>query len=291
MVNLDRLHGINMAQLYGMDIRSDIELSQFIEDNFRDRRLFLSQLHPTGFLCAEIARQVIAQLGIVPADDPQLRETLEEVEATHGIGDIDAPIHPGIVEHFGLDWARGLQYRYFDEGFYDHDTFVRRYIRFTNVPEYFPARAMMNRSNWAEAERLLRLSIAKSPGSARFHACLGRVLCQQDRWPEAGEAFSTAIALDGGRDGYHGDLARVQLRSDPTTALHSIDAALAMKPADPELCETRLEICRALGNADAIARAEADLEQARDGQRWPPFLEPTGAIYGRYWLPKDGSGF
>ena len=108
---------------------------------------------------------------------------------------------------------------------------MRRYIRFTNVPEYFPARAMMNRSNWTEAERLLRLSIAKSPGSARFHACLGRVLCQQDRWPEAGEAFSTAIALDGGRDGYHGDLARVQLRSDPAAALR----AFGFDPSHPRV--------------------------------------------------------
>jgi len=289
LIDLDRLHGINLAQLDGIDLQSDIPLTAFIEDNFKEKRLFLSQMHPTGYLCAEIARQVIAQLGLVSDDDLQLQETLDDVEATHGIGDIDAPIHPGIVEHFGLDWARGLKYRYFDEGHYDHDTLVMRYIRFTNVAAYFPARAMMNRGDWCEAEKLLRESIEKSPESARFHAFLGEVLFKQDRLDEAEETYKTAIALDCGKDGFHVDLAKVQLRRDPEAALQTIDKAT--QPSDLEACEIKLEICSRLGNAVAVSQAEADVALAREQHRWPPFLEPTGAIYGRYWLPKDGSGF
>lgn len=291
LVDLDRLHGINLAQLDGIDLQSDIALTGFIENNFREKRLFLSQLHPTGPLSAEIARQIVGQLDLVKEDDPQLLETLDEVEAMHGIGDIDAPIHPGIADHFGLEWARGLTFRYFDEGHYDHDTFVKRYIRFTNVPEYFPARALMNQKNWCEAELLLRKSIEKSPESPRFHACLGQTLYKQGRLEEAERTYETAIALDCGKDGYYADLAKVQLHRDPRAALKSIDKAAETQTPSLEISEIRLAICNKLAEPCAISSAEADVATARERHRWPPFLEPTGAIYGRYWLPEGGSGF
>ncbi|MBL4719570.1 MAG: hypothetical protein JKY20_00345 [Alphaproteobacteria bacterium] len=293
LVNIDRLHSINMAQLHAMDDDADIALAPFIEQNFAKQRLFLSHLHPTGVLCAEIARQIVAALGLVDANDPQLQETLNEVEAVHGVGGFDAPIHPGIVEHFGLEWARDLRYRYYDEGYFDHDEFLKRYIRFKSVPEYFAAKALINSANWAQAEKYLRVSIGKSPRSARFHGCLGETLFKLGRLEEAEKTYSMAVAYDKDDDkgGFYIGLARAQLPMDSASALQSIDAALELQPDNLEARELRLKICVTLGETSAIVSAESDAARARDIAHWPPFLEKTGAIHGRYWLPEGGSGF
>lgn len=126
-VDLDRLHQLTMAKIRALDLESDIRVAGYVERNFAAKRLFLMQIHPNGPMLRHLCEGVFEALGLL--DAPAVAR-LGEIEEREGIGGYDAPVHPDIVEHFGLAWARGLTYRHYSAGCFDYDTFIKRYIRF-----------------------------------------------------------------------------------------------------------------------------------------------------------------
>lgn len=147
---------------------------------------------------------------------------------------------------------------------------------------------LIERGRFAEAEGLLRTSLAKEPDEAGLYLHLSRVLCRLDRPKEAQDAARRAIGLEpdwalphevlaeaflassnlkeaeqavnaatsiGGEDAdLHSLLARIHLeRQRPATALEHANAGLAMDP-DHETCRFFRTI--ALGRLDRHEEAD-----------------------------------
>jgi len=127
IVDLDRLHRLTMSKIRTLDRDCDVAMGDYIDRNFSDKQLFLMQIHPNGPILRHLCEGVMRCLGLPEA---MTRPRLEEIERSRGIGSYDAPIHPEIVEHFDLKWARGLKYRHYSAGEFIYEDFIRRYIRF-----------------------------------------------------------------------------------------------------------------------------------------------------------------
>jgi len=76
-----------------------ISLTDFIEENWRARQLFLSPNHPEKSLLLAIADAVLENLGLGRLP-PSLRSVF-----TPDYPDFELPIHPQVGAHFGLSFA------------------------------------------------------------------------------------------------------------------------------------------------------------------------------------------
>lgn len=170
-VDLDRLHQLTMSKIRGLDRDGDFSFGDFIDQNFSSKRLFLMQIHPTGHMVRELCAQVTAALEVPEEATAPL---LQGIEGWRGIGGYDAPIHPDIAEHFGLQWAHGLLYRHHSEGYFSYSDFIRRYIRLEWTPTYYIGMQLASEGQLVAAEALLAEAVASNP-SEDFVAGLRQV--------------------------------------------------------------------------------------------------------------------
>jgi hypothetical protein len=170
-VDLDRLHDLTMLKIRRLDRESDVVVGNFIESSFTSKRLFLVQIHPAGPMLRHFYEETFRCLDLKPPP-----ERPAELEASRGIGSYDAPIHPDIVEHFGLTWAQGLKYRHYAEGHFSYEEFIRRYIRFEwTMLFYLGVHLAQDNSRLLEAEVLLNEAALRPNAPARFFQELGKV--------------------------------------------------------------------------------------------------------------------
>jgi hypothetical protein len=189
-VDLDRLHELTLAKIRGLDRDSDVTVGDFIEHNFSTLPLFRVQVHPAGPLLRYLCEEVFRALDLSGAIS---QERLDELQNFRGLGKYDAPIHPEIIEHFGLDWARNLSHCHFAEGYFSYDEFIRRYIRFDWTPLIYIGVHLAAKELLLEAEAVLAEAARRqrAPSSA-FHA-LGNVR-QRLGWADAARAAFVAAA-------------------------------------------------------------------------------------------------
>lgn len=191
-VDLDRFHELTLRKLRALDRDSDISFADFIESRFTTQRLFLMYLHPAGPPLRRLCEEAFRLLDVPPEETAG---RLAQIEAGRGIGSYDAPIHPEIVEHFGLSWAKGLKYRHHDEGEFEHDEFIRRYIRFEYTPEYYLGLQCGQNGEHAQAVLHLRDAVLKPNAPARHFEAYGRACAKVGRADLARAAFARALAL------------------------------------------------------------------------------------------------
>jgi tetratricopeptide (TPR) repeat protein len=261
-VDLDRLHRLSLSKLRKLDQESDVTIGDIVEAGFTRERLFVMQLHPTGAMFARLLRRLLDALGT--PHTPDTTRLLDAIARWPGIGNYDAPIHPQIAEHFGLQWADGVRYRYFEEGSFDFESCIRRYIAFEHIREFAFAAELERLGDLVHAEAALRRGIEHHPKIAALHLRLGLLLEKQDRLGEAAQALSRATRLrhDGAR--FHRHLARVLRR---TGALPIAYASAATAVAlDGERLESVVELAEtlaALGRADEAAAAHRQADALR----------------------------
>src|SRR5579863_8535833 len=118
------------------------------------------QIHPAGPMCRHLCSEIFAALDIV---ERAASDILADIEGWRGVGSYDAPIHPEIIDHFGLGWAGDLKYRQHAEGCFTHDEFVRRYIRLEWTPAYYRGVHLAAQNRLREAEGLLIEAVAVNP--------------------------------------------------------------------------------------------------------------------------------
>lgn len=270
IVDLDRLHRLTMSKIRKLDRDSDVAVGDMIDAAFTQERLFAMQLHPTGALLARLLRGLIATLGAAP-DAPNTTRLLDAIARWPGPGNYDAPIHPQIAEQFGLQWVNGMRYRYFEEGYFDFESCIRRYIAFEHIREFAFAAELEQRGDLVHAEAALRRGIELHPNAPNLHMRLGLLLEKQDRLAEAARALTRSTRLNHGNAVAQRHLARVLRRAG---ALPMAYAAAATSVAlDGERLEAAVELAEclaALGRPDdaAAAHRQADVLRACFGD--PP---------------------
>jgi hypothetical protein len=113
MPDLDAAMTATIASCRAMDARTDIKLADFIEAEFRHRRLFLTPTAPAPDLIRELALRLLALPAIEALGHPaQLAAELDKVMEGYAGTRMELPIGPRVGRHFGLEWwSEGMTYR------------------------------------------------------------------------------------------------------------------------------------------------------------------------------------
>lgn len=140
MIELDRWYEICMDDLRAVDDSADMQLVDEIEQSLTDKRLFVTIDHSTDYLMNRIIQRVLEFEFGSSALTIHLPSPTGE-----GMGEIEIPIHPTLIDHFHLKWAsKDMKYHYEGQDF-TFDEYLRHYIAFElphrarTVLDYLPA--------------------------------------------------------------------------------------------------------------------------------------------------------
>lgn len=155
---LDRLHAINAAKARQIDDMSDFGLWDQIESGVHTMR---TANHPGGNLMAHVLERIVERL---PLEDRDYALKLARARADGiGIQSLDAPIHPDIAKHFGLDWAKDRRWTFWHEGDFTFEQHLLRLYDYGHNATYWAAREAIKRKE--DATALLAQAIEELPGS------------------------------------------------------------------------------------------------------------------------------
>jgi Flp pilus assembly protein TadD len=254
--NIDRLYELSMDRQRERDALSDFGVADEIVRRFRQEQLFLTPDHLALPMFKLLARHVFARLGV---DEALIEESLRAVRLTP-FPWTEAPLHPGIIKHFGLEWAsEDKTYPFWYEGSYSFRESVLRYLDYRWNRELQIALASQDLdhqqrvavfdralavSPWSlhgwlslsdnlvalgrleEAEGAARRGVAVDPEAPEGHATLARVLAAKNDLPGAEKAARRAIELFPREAQFHVGLAAVLNKAG-----RSIEAAAAVREA------------------------------------------------------------
>lgn len=192
---LDRLRALNDAKMKQIDKMASFPIADYVAANVTDVQLFRTMNHPSGPLMAEIMRRILALLPFV-TDQTAVQYRLEEAAGGPGIQDVDAPIHPQIVRHFGLSWAERDQYRFWDEGSYSFAEHLVRLYRMECNPKIAHALALLRTGDVEAARRLTEEAVSEVPRSAAWRAQLADICLRQEDLDGALTHFRTAWSIE-----------------------------------------------------------------------------------------------
>lgn len=255
IVNLDRFAEMSLAELRFNDRQSDLAIAPFIEGTFRARKLFGTVNHPTLLMLQQIYLGVTAALlgTSVPENPPP------PADAAEVLGSEETPLHPQIIAHFKLQWARpGLRWRY-RSAFLTLDEYLRAYGAFQPIPlgdspGLYLARAQQAfaLNDFAEAQRLLLEGVARFPQVAQLLQYLGVLLVRQGKLLEAEKVIRYALTQHPNVAGLYYDLGAVLARRGfAAEAAKLFQETLRREPAHKEAraalssFETRMRATRA----------------------------------------------
>jgi hypothetical protein len=104
--NLDRFATLEYARLRARDEKCEVKFADFVIENFRDTNLFWCVNHPTLPALTELCHRLVAAVNersMVPFK-ASIAETVAKLDPEGPLGFLHVPIHPAVVEHFGLRW-------------------------------------------------------------------------------------------------------------------------------------------------------------------------------------------
>lgn len=206
--HLDRMTELYLDRQRERDAATGFAIAGEIEKGFRIERMFLTAEHPDARLFGIVAAQLFAQMA-VPAD---VTANALETLIRSPFPPTELPLHPGVIDHFGLTFATPeTRYRFLDEGLFTFAEYVLRYMRYENNPVLRTAVYMAGRE--APAITLARIDegLNVSPASPTGLRVKGAMLDRLGRHQDALPCFRAAIALDPDDPDGHIDLGRSQM--------------------------------------------------------------------------------
>jgi len=114
LVQLDRMHAFEAREMFRREAGCDIRIAAMVLARFRRERLFHSALHPAAPLLAHVMAQLLGHPAVAAlADGTFDAQLLAVTPGLEGIfADAQAPVHPAVAAHFGLQWwSPSLPYR------------------------------------------------------------------------------------------------------------------------------------------------------------------------------------
>ena len=101
IVDLDARRSSEIEAWRELDGLTDVPLAGLIEANLRSVRLFHSVFAPTNLILRQIVDGLIRSFGL---SDETARASAKIFEAGEIMGP-EYPVHPGVIAHYGLEWA------------------------------------------------------------------------------------------------------------------------------------------------------------------------------------------
>jgi hypothetical protein len=177
MFRLDRLKTLHDAKARQIDARASFPIGDYIDANMGRAALFRTMNHPTGAFMAEIMRRILAHLPFA-TDHAAASYRLGLAAAGPGIQGFDAAIDPRIVRHFGLTWAAGDRYRFWEEGLYSFAEYLVRLHRMQCCLKAPEALRLQRGGDAQGALRLMEEVVAEVPRSAHYRVRLAELHAQ-----------------------------------------------------------------------------------------------------------------
>lgn len=268
LFRVDRLREINLAKLRGMDAKSDFGIAGLIERELASTQLFSTANHPSGPMMAYLLEGIVERAGAIITDGAMAAHKIEQRRAGKGIQDVEAPVHPEIAAHFGLEWARDKRFRFWDEGVFTFDEWLLRLYDYSYCAPYQDALDRIRAKDYEGAEPLLRQAVDELPEAVAMRQTLAGVLSRRglvdeivDQWATIYRQAPTGKNLDA----YYGALAR-RSRAKARAFIDALD----------EVPEDAIAVRLALfADPDPEVRRKAGPEET---------LTRTFASHPRYWM-------
>jgi Flp pilus assembly protein TadD len=190
---IDRLMEMHLDKQRQRDEATGIRSADFIAENFRRERLFLTTGHPNLPLFRIVAGQVFAALG-VPAS---LAETALKSLRVPPYPPDEAPIHPALAAHFGLEFAdAATRYRFLHEGRFTFAEYAARYMRYAWDSDLEEGISLAHRGDNARAVALLEPRLQRYPHSVTGWRAYALALNGLSRFKQAHDALDRAAEID-----------------------------------------------------------------------------------------------
>lgn len=178
---LDRLHAINAAKARQIDDMADFGLWDRMEGGVHTMR---TANHPGGGLMAHVLERVVERL---PLEDRDHALKLARARGDGiGIQNLDAPIHPDIAAHFGLDWAKNRRWTFWHEGDFTFEQHLLRLYDYSHNATYWAAREALK--NKQDATALLAQAVEELPASVEVLKAYIAELARAKRRAEVAQA-------------------------------------------------------------------------------------------------------
>jgi tetratricopeptide (TPR) repeat protein len=216
---VERMAEINLDNQRRRDQVTGIDCVDYIIDNYRHEKLFMTRGHPNLGLFKRIAAQVYERLGVPHS---LIDAALRSMRTVLFLPD-EAPIHPAIAAALGLRFVTpDSRYQFRNEGRFTFEEYVRRYVANTWEPALAEGIKLTYGGESARAVPMLEQALLRCPGSVAG-------------WQTLGLAHSII-----GR---------------PDAAQAALDRAAGLDPADPATPRLRAEAWRRAGDGPAAIRA------------------------------------
>ena len=244
IVPLERFARMTLAELRHNDRQSDVAVTPAIEADLRDHKLFGTVNHPTYHMLRVIGDGVLAQLTHGEVAAPAAPANAKEV-----MGAEEVPLHPQIIEHFGLRWTTPQHRWRYRSKFLDLDAYLHSYAAWEPIAIAEPPQLWLERArqadgeqDHAEAERILLEAIARFPTLTPFLQYLGVLRLRRSAYEEAEQVFRYGLQSHPNHAPFHHQLGVALAQQGlPVPAIASLRSALAL---DPGLKEAAMLMAR-----------------------------------------------
>ncbi len=255
--HLDRLYELHLELQQDRDARTGFDIASLIASDFRREALFMSPHHPNARLFGVLVSQLFEKMG-VPTETTALA-LCGLLRSPFPSG--EAPIHPGVIKHFGLEYADdATDYAFHAEGRFTFDDYVLRYMRYDHNHELRKGMFLVHTGDLAGAVDSLELALVQSPQSDQGWRAKGLALHHLGRRDEATEAYRQAITVAPQDAEAHFDFAQALMfegRLEEAEAEASKAASHAPQYGFAHLALTEIRVKRGDHDGAAAAGREA----------------------------------
>lgn len=187
---LDRLQKISEAKSRQIDALSDFSIT----DQMMDGQAMRTANHPNGPLFSYMLQQVIGRLPVEPAVIEDAERQAPVWAKGVGIQNVEAPVHPQVADHFGLDWAKDRLWNFWYEGDFTYDERILRLYDRWYCEALSEGRAMNKRGE--NAADLLAKAVEELPNSIDARAQLSSALLKAGRTSEAIDSYMVLLTME-----------------------------------------------------------------------------------------------
>lgn len=119
--DLDRLLDLEIARFSARDAKCDVTMGNFFFERFRTERPLWTINHPTQHFLKELVERIVAKASLLDArlrkaDVGQTVDNNFLLSPRGPLGIVSVPIHPGVAEHFQLEWYDPQERYYLFDG-------------------------------------------------------------------------------------------------------------------------------------------------------------------------------